>query len=128
MYATKPGAKGQRISVIGSLHDGKIIASMIYEGYCNSQVFDVYVRECLLPELKTGQTVVLDNVSFHYSENSRQMIESVGCKLKFLPVYSPDLNLIEHEWCPLKNATKKLMGNGVNIQDALIQSIKSLSG
>lgn len=127
MYASKPGAKGQRLSVIGALRDGKIIASMIYEGYCNSEVFDAYVRECLLPELETGQTVILDNVSFHYSENSKQMIESVGCKLKFLPVYSPDLNLIEHEWHPVKNTAKKLMGQGINIQDALIQTLTSMS-
>lgn len=116
MYSSKPGSRGQRISIIGALRGDNIIASMIYEGYCNSEVFDVYVRECLVPELRPGQTIVLDNVSFHYSENAKQLVEAAGCKFKFLPVYSPDLSLIEHEWHPLKNMAKKLMGDGINIR------------
>ena len=74
-----------------------------------------------MPELQSGQTIIMDNVSFHYSDEAKQMIEKVGCKIKFLPVYSPDFNLIEHEWYPMKNSAKKLMEKDVSIQDALIQ-------
>ena len=121
LYAFKPGNRGERISVIGALRDGKIIASLIYDGYCNSQVFNAYIRNCLVPELQSGQTIIMDNVSFHYSDEAKQMIEKVGCKIKFLPVYSPDFNLIEHEWYPMKNSAKKLMEKDVSIQDALMQ-------
>lgn len=128
LYSLKPGSRGQRISIIGALRDGNIIASMVYDGYCNSEVFDLYIRECLVPELKAGQTIILDNVSFHYSKDAKQMIEAAGCSLKFLPIYSPDLNLIEYKWYPLKNAAKKLMGNGVNIQEALMKTLVNMSG
>lgn len=52
--------------------------------------------EMLIPQLKTGQTVILDNVSFHKSEKIRELIENAGCELQYLPSYSPDFNEIEH--------------------------------
>ena len=100
---------------------------MIYDGYCNSHVFDIYVEKCLVPELQVGQTIIMDNVSFHYSNNAKKMIEAAGCKIKFLPVYSPDLSLIEHQWFPMKNTAKKLMANGISIQNALSHVLKKMS-
>ena len=56
----------------------------------------------LVPELKSGQTVVMDNASFHKSLLVREAIEAAGCKLVYLPPYSPDLNPIEKFWANLK--------------------------
>lgn len=64
----------------------------------------------LVPKLKLGQTVILDNATFHKSEKIRELIESVGCKLQYLPPYSPDLNKIEHYWFPIKNRVRKSQG------------------
>lgn len=128
LYASKPGNRGERVSVIGALSSGNIISSMVYTGHCNANVFNSYIEQCLVPVLQKDQIVIMDNVSFHYSENAKTMIENAGCKIKYLPTYSPDLNLIEHQWFPMKNSAKKLMGTGISIQNALTQVLKKMSG
>ncbi|WP_341749895.1 transposase [Candidatus Tisiphia endosymbiont of Sialis lutaria] len=62
------------------------------------------MRKFLIKELKAGQVVVMDNDSFHKSKKTKELIESVGCKLIFLPPYSPDLNLIEKFWANIVNS------------------------
>ena len=64
--------------------------------------FDVYVERVLVPSLRVGQTVVMDNLSVHKSPRARELIEASGCFLKFLPTYSPDLNPIEGMFSKLK--------------------------
>lgn len=58
--------------------------------------------EMLIPQLKTGRTVILDNASFHKSENIIELIENAGCELQYLLPYSPDFNEIEYYWFPIK--------------------------
>ena len=58
--------------------------------------------------MKAGQILVLDNVSFHKSDEVKQAVESVGATVLFLPTYSPDLNPIEHFWFKIKNAIRKV--------------------
>lgn len=58
--------------------------------------------------LLPGQTVILDNATFHKSEKIRERIEKANCTLKYLPPYSPDLNEIEHYWFPIKNRVRKM--------------------
>ncbi|WP_407512817.1 transposase [Wolbachia endosymbiont of Trichogramma kaykai] len=65
------------------------------DGYCNSEIFDAYVENVLVPVFKPGQTIVLDNTSFDKSARTKNLIENTGCKILFLPSYSPDLNRIE---------------------------------
>ena len=62
----------------------------------------MWIRDFLIPELKPGQVVILDNASFHKSEESKRLIEKAGCKILFLPAYSPDLNPIEIFWANFK--------------------------
>ena len=62
---------------------------------CNTQLFEAWVAQFLIKELKPGQVVIIDNASFHKSQRTRELIESVGCRIIFLPPYSPDLNPIE---------------------------------
>jgi transposase len=65
-------------------------------------VFEAYVREALVPSLRQGQVVVMDNLSSHKGRKVRELIEGRGCELMYLPPYSPDLNPIERAFAKLK--------------------------
>jgi transposase len=75
---------------------------MTFRGACNSILFIAWLEKMLIPELKAGQTVIMDNASFHKSPIVKNLIEAAGCKLVYLPPYSPDLNPIEKFWANLK--------------------------
>jgi transposase len=78
----------------------------------------------LMPSLKVGDIVVLDNLSAHKSQRVRELIESVGAELWYLPAYSPDLNPIEKMWSKVKSILRTLKAR---TEDALIEAIaKSL--
>jgi len=62
-----------------------------------------------LPTLKRGQSLVLDNASFHKGGKIEKLIHSVGCKIEYLSPYSPDFNPIEHHWFGIKNRIKKYL-------------------
>jgi transposase len=118
-FALVSGKRTTRVSLIAGERGGELIAPFMFEGYCNAAVFEAYVEYILLPELKPGQIVVIDNARFHQSLITRQLIENAGCILKFLPPYSPDLSPIEHRWCPIKQATRKILRNFTDILAAL---------
>jgi transposase len=65
-------------------------------------VVETYFKEMLLPLIPRGSIIVLDNASFHRSSALGALVEAAGCALLFLPVYSPDLNPIEHIWAAFK--------------------------
>ncbi len=75
---------------------------MVLNGAINREAFDAYVAQLLLPTLVPGQIVILDNLAVHKSPKARQLIESAGCQVRFLPSYSPDFNPIELAFAKLK--------------------------
>jgi len=96
-----------RQSIVAAKCGKNIIAPLEYQGSCNTMLFNFWIKEMLIPELKPGQIVIVDNASIYKSEETKNLIEGVGSKLMFLPPYSPDLNPIEHYWAWLK---KKIRG------------------
>jgi transposase len=101
------GAKTQRSSLIAALNASHLLAPMRFEGYCDTAVFNAWLEQALLPELRPGQTVLMDNASVHKSPTTKTLIENQGCLLKYLPTYSPDLNPIEPQWAILKARLRK---------------------
>jgi transposase len=83
-------------------------ACMVVDGATNKDVFQAYVEHILLPTLKPGDIVILDNLSAHKNQETRDLIESVGAQVWFLPPYSPDLNPIEKMWSKIKSILRKL--------------------
>ena len=101
------GKKANRLSVIAGLRKKNLTAPFRFEGYCDTDVFNTWIEECLLPELTLGDVVVLDNASFHKSSKTEELISSKGCRILFLPTYSPDLNPIENKWAIVKARIRK---------------------
>ncbi len=79
------------------------------KGYTDANSFNAWIKGHLLPTLKEGMTIIMDNARFHKSPQTKELIEAAGCTLLFLPPYSPDLNPIEHRWFPLKNQARKIL-------------------
>lgn len=95
-----------RTSLIGGYRDGKLIAPVLFNGNCNTETTNIWFKDHLLPELKKGSVIVMDNASFHKSQETRHIIKEAGCFVLFLPPYSPHLNPIEKLWANIKRAWK----------------------
>ncbi|MFT6263795.1 MAG: transposase [Dasania sp.] len=101
---------------------------MIFQGSCNTELFMAWVQEQLVPSLKKGQVIVMDNASFHKSPRIHTAIEQAGCRLIYLPPYSPDLNPIEIFWANMKKWIKYNIPNITNTWNAIVQFFdKSIS-
>ena len=92
-HALKSGRREGRVNMIAALCNQNLIAPFTVEGACNRTVFETWLETCLLPTLEAGQVVVMDNAPFHKGGRIRELIETAGPQLLYLPPYSPDLNL-----------------------------------
>ena len=124
MISEVKGKKYQRISMVAGKCGEKIIAPMIYKGSANTSLFEAWVEQMLVPVLKPGQVVVMDNYVIHKSKRTKELIESVGCRIIFQPPYSPDLNKIEHFWNWIKNMVRKLLPQSETLEQALCDAFK----
>ena len=118
--AKKSGKYYKRSNIIAGYVNKKIIAPLVFYRSCNTKMFESWVEQFLIKELKAGQYVVMDNAAFHRSQKTKELIESVGCKLVFLPPYSPDLNPIEKFWANMKRWIKNNIFHFDKLYDALV--------
>jgi len=107
----KPGCRWEHFSMIGAISIFGIIAITYGKWATNSLTFLSFVKDFLIKKLRRGQMIFMDNVPFHKLDKIRELIESVGAKLVFLPPYSPDLSPIEKMWSKLKHFIKKFGPN-----------------
>jgi transposase len=103
---TEPFHHGPTISVISALGLPGVCAPMTIEGAVNSEVFALYVQHLLVPCLRPGHIVLLDNVQFHYTPKAIELIEAAGARVLHIPAYSPDFNPIEGCIAKLKTALR----------------------
>jgi len=122
VFGNRMGGYRKRTSLLlakcGSVH----FAPMLYEGTCNTDLFNAWLKQMLVPALKAGQTVIMDNASFHKSEKTRMLIEQAVCQLLFLPPYSPDFNPIEKTFGWLKRK-RQFLSNPLSIDQLIRQYI-----
>jgi transposase len=102
-YAFKSGKRTERVSWIAALKEKCLFAPMTFAGACNRDLFEMWLKQCLVPQLKPGDVIVIDNASFHHSQSIEEIVAAAGCEIWYLPPYSPDLNKIEQWWSVLKN-------------------------
>ncbi len=99
---------------------------MCFEGTCDTSLFNAWLKQGLIPLLTPGHVLILDNASFHKSGESRKLVEDAGCKMLFLPPYSPDLNPIEKYWANMKVKVRELLPKTQVFTKALDQAILSM--
>jgi transposase len=101
-FGKAPRNWGKNVTLISSIGVEDMGASMSIEGSSDTDSFGRYMREFLAPTLKSGQIVLMDNLSMHASKWVRELIEGRGCQLWLLPSYSPDMNPIEEAFSKVK--------------------------
>ena len=102
-----PRNHGPNVTLLAALTPGGIGPALAVEGAADRAAFELYVRELLVPSLRPGQVVVLDNLSVHKGDRVRELVEGAGCRLLFLPAYSPDLNPIEPAFAKVKQGLRR---------------------
>ena len=112
----------KRTSILAAINQNNILAPFLFEGTCNTDLFIAWTEQQLLPSFTKGQVVIImDNASIHKSQKVRDLIENAGCKLIYLPPYSPELNPIETFWANMKRWIKENIPYIENTWDALTQ-------
>ena len=94
-------------TMISSVRLDGTSACMTIEGATGTEVFQAYVREVLVPALRAGDIVIMDNLGAHKNDHTLALIAQAGAEVRFLPAYSPDLNPIEMMWSKVKSLLRK---------------------
>lgn len=117
-----PQGTWQTITFVAAIRNDKMIAPMVFEGAMTGEMFVAYVEQCLVPQLKRNDIVVMDNLRAHKVAGVREAIEGAGRTLRYLPQYSPDLNPIEMPFSKFKTYLRKVAARTV---PALQRAIRS---
>ena len=123
LVARAPFGKWRTLTFLAALRHDRIDAPCVLDGPINGQSFTAWVEQFLVPTLKPGDIVIMDNLGSHKGVAVRQAIRAAGARLLFLPPYSPDLNPIEQVFAKLKLLLRKAAERSV---DATWQRIGSL--
>ncbi len=102
-----PRNHGPNVFLLAALPPDGMGPALVVKGATDRSAFTAYMRGALVPSLRPGQTVLLDNLRVHKSEEIRTLVEEAGCHLCFLPPDSPDVALIEPAFAQVKQALRR---------------------
>ena len=108
LLSKAPAGHWQTTTMIAAIGVDGVHAPFALEGAVDTEAFLIYVEQVLLPTLHGGEIVVMDNLSCHKHPRVRELIESVGAEVWYLPPYSPDFNPIEPMWSKIKQILRSL--------------------
>jgi transposase len=120
LLTSVPHGHWKTTTFVAALRLDELAAPCVFDGPMNGECFLAYVEQCLVPTLRDGDIVIMDNLSSHKVAGIRQAIEATGATLRYLPPYSPDLNPIEQLFAKLKALLRKAAARTI---DALIAAI-----
>lgn len=123
LIAKTPHGHWKTTTLIGALGIEGMRCATVVDGAINGEVFEAFVEQVLVPELRPGDIVIMDNLSSHKRERVRELVEAAHAQLEYLPPYSPDLNPIEMVFSKIKQLLRTLASR---TQDALWQSMQSV--
>jgi transposase len=120
LKATAPFGHWKTQTFIAALRCDGLTAPWVIDRPMNKTIFETYIQTQLVPTLKRGDVVILDNLSSHKSEKAKAALKAVGAWFLFLPPYSPDLNPIEMAFSKLKAHLRRI---GARPIDELCQAV-----
>jgi transposase len=123
LVAKVPHSHRKTLTFVAALRCDGICAPCLLDQPINAVSFRTYIEQFLVPTLRPGDVVVMDNLSSHKGKAIRKAIRAVGAKLIFLPPYSPDLNPIEQMFAKLKALLRKANARTI---EAVTEAIKKL--
>jgi putative transposase len=107
LHGFAPRGRWRTVTFLGALRYDQLTAPCVFDGPINGACFRAYVDQQLVPVLKPGDIVILDNLGSHKSKAVRDAIKAAGARLFFLPKYSPDLNPIEQTFAKIKHCMRQ---------------------
>ena len=107
LVASVPHGHWKTLTLVAALRINGLTAPYVIDGALDGPSFLAYVEQVLVPTLRKGDIVFMDNLSTHKVDGVRQAVEAVGAKVRYLPAYSPDFNPIEMAFSKLKTAVRK---------------------
>jgi transposase len=119
-HCSVPRNRGPNTTLLASMTAEGMGPCLAVEGATTRIVFEAYIEKVLLPSLRHGQVVVMDNLSAHKGERIRELLESVGCELLYLPPYSPDFSPIEEAFSKVKGLLRKAQARS---REALVEAM-----
>ena len=118
-----PHGHWRTTTLIAALGITGVRCSKVVDGAINGDVFEAFVEQVLVPELRSSDVVIMDNLSSHKRRRIRELIEATAAHLVFLPPYSPDLNPIEMIFAKVKQSLRSL---ACRTRDALWEAMQSV--
>lgn len=106
-FGEAPRNYGKNITLLGALTPEGICACMQVESPTTAEVFTAFIEQILVPVLRPGQIVVLDNLAAHRRSRVEELVAQAGARVLWLPRYSPEFNAIEGAWSKLKGLLRK---------------------
>ena len=121
-----PWGHWKTTTFVGALRASGLTAPLVLDGPMNAETFLAYIEQILVPTLRPGDIVIMDNLSSHKSQAIEAAITAAGATLRYLPPYSPDLNPIEKAFSKLKAHLRKAAARTVEALWATIASLLPL--
>ena len=128
VYGSVPKNWGNNITLSAGLTCDGLIAPLRVIGAMNADVFEAYIEQFVVPELRVDDVVVMDNLSAHKRTSIGAMVAHAGAQLVYLPPYSPDLNPIEMVWSKAKAVLRSLAARTFDqLEDAIVVALRAIT-
>lgn len=120
-FYLRPFYKGRKMTLIGAISIEEVVAKRKIEGSMKGKDFKKFVEQDLVPKLKPGDVVVMDNLNIHKMEGIKELITATGAIVEYLPPYSPDFNPIEMLWSTMKSMVRMFPTQAMEALEKLIE-------
>lgn len=128
LVASVPHGHWKTSTIISAIGLRGAFAPAVFDGPTDREVFRAYVQQILVPQLRSDDVVIMDNLSPHKAVGVREAIEQAGATLLYLPPYSPDFNPIENMWSKLKAYLRSAAARTFDaICDAVAEGLKTIT-